>query len=325
MLPNESYEQLALERAEAGTEKRFINNRNSCRYCGVTDPSEFGRRDNAHAFPAALGNRVLFALDECKSCNQKFSLYEDALVKAIGPFLTLGGVKGRRSVRQTGRSAGPSSIKHTNAVGARRIIVRSATGQGEAIDIDQATGKLALRIPVEGDRFVPRYAYKALLKIGLSILPAIELPRFENAVASLNSHDALPNIGPLLVGFSYAYVGNALPALAAVLQRRKGQDAAEPALTLHFLAGSVCFQIWIPTDEEMRSFPNASKNTMRFKAMLPMPEGGYYPVEFTEPRPFDWAGISPILQPFEAFILTHDPKTGQGHLSPVGRSYRDQA
>lgn len=97
------YEVILQELVEPGGTKRFLGNRTRCRYCGATDAIAFGKATNAHAFPAALGNRTLFSLDECKACNTKFSVYEDALCKAVGPFLTLGGVRGRNGVRHPDR------------------------------------------------------------------------------------------------------------------------------------------------------------------------------------------------------------------------------
>ena len=98
------YEQIVQELVEPGTVRRFLGERTRCRYCGASGPGVFGKRSNAHTLPAALGNRTLFSLDECRACNDKFSLYEDALCKAVGPFLTLGGVRGRSGVRKTGKT-----------------------------------------------------------------------------------------------------------------------------------------------------------------------------------------------------------------------------
>lgn len=144
------YEQIIQELAESGSSKRYINKRVTCRYCGTADSAAFGGRDNAHAFPAALGNRVLFALDECKACNGKFSIYEDALSKAIGPFLTLGGVRGRKGVRQTGRSVSKSKIQHSSNEERRRLSITSEGNPKDLVSIDPSTGIMKLRTAVSG-------------------------------------------------------------------------------------------------------------------------------------------------------------------------------
>ena len=82
--------------------KIIIGGGTVCRFCGNDDRRKF--RTKAHTFPEALGNKWVFSDDECDDYNARFSVYEDALIKAVGPLLTLGGTRGKRGVRQTGRS-----------------------------------------------------------------------------------------------------------------------------------------------------------------------------------------------------------------------------
>ena len=72
-----------------GGDQRFLGEARKCRFCGTFEASDFGKRTNAHTSPEGLGNKTLFSLDECSACNAKFSRYEDALCKAVGPYLTL--------------------------------------------------------------------------------------------------------------------------------------------------------------------------------------------------------------------------------------------
>jgi hypothetical protein len=313
-----TYRVITQQLVEPG-QRNFIGKRTQCRYCGETASSEFGKRTNAHTFPMALGNRSLFSLDECKICNEKFSRYEDALVKAIGPFLTLGGVKGRSGVRNTGRSNSGSTIRHNLEQGQRRISIRSNT-QGTALPIvDPYTGFLKLQTPVLGDKFIPRHAYKALLKMALSLLPDDELPKFSNEIACLNSFDAVSHPFPLQVGFSYASVGNAPPALAGILYRRNDRRLSDPYMIFILMAGSVCFQIWPKSDELDNQVPSKGNFGIKYTAQLPKPEGGYLPIEYCEPIQFDWSSLGATQQPFGAFNLTFDPRTTAGTLEPMLR------
>ncbi|SNS94615.1 hypothetical protein [Sphingopyxis indica] len=313
------YDPIVQELVEPSSERRFLGERTQCRYCGVTGAGVFGSRTNAHALPAALGNRTLFALDECKACNARFSIYEDALCKAVGPFLTLGGVRGRNGVRQTGQSRSRSTVRHAIVNGKRQLSVAAQGDANALVDIDKATGQLKLTMPVEGDVFVPRYAYKALMKIGLSMLPGAELPRFCKAIASLADHDAEPHKGPLLVGFSHAYVGNSPPALAGTLLRRRDATAPLPYMIFVLMAGSVCFQIWLRSDDLDEHVPEVGRLGVRFTAQLPKPEGGYLPIAFSDPLQFDWSALTSALQPFEAFELTFDPRTTAASFRPIAR------
>ncbi len=313
------YDLILQELVEPGTPKRFIGNKCKCRYCGTVNTTDFGRRDNAHAFPAALGNRILFALNECKACNGKFSIYEDALVKAVGPFLTLGGVQGRNGVRQTGRTVSKSKIRHSVDVNGRHLSFVAEGNPRELLTVNQSTSDLTLRMPVEGDPFVPLYAYKALLKIALSLLPETELPKFTKAMACLAIPDKIPTAPLLQVGFSYAFVGNAPQVIAGSLLRRSDDSVPCPYMVFIFAAGSVCFQIWVKSDDADAHVPDKVKLQLQYVAQLPKPEGGYFPVRFCDPIQFDWKGKELILQPFEAFNLRFNSLTAEGSLTPALR------
>ena len=314
------YDVIVQELVEPGGAKKFLNDRARCRYCGTTDAIAFGNATNAHAFPAALGNRTLFSLDECKACNTKFSIYEDALCKAVGPFLTLGGVRGRKGVRQTGQTGSTSTVRHKVVAGKRHLSVGSEGDASELVAVNNATGSLTLKMPVEGDVFVPRYAYKALAKIALSMLPPVELPKFGKAIASLAELDAKPYGGALRVGLSYSYVGNSPPALAGTLLRRCDPRSGVPYMILVLMAGSVCFQIWLRSDELDDDVPETGRLGVRFTAQLPKPAGGHFPIHFGDPLQFDWSDLAPRPQPFAAFELTFNPRTAHGILRPVPRS-----
>lgn len=313
------YEQIAQELVEPGSALRFLGERTYCRYCGATGSGVFGKQRNAHAFPAALGNRTLFSLDECRTCNDKFSIYEDALCKAVGPFLTLGGVRGRSGVRKTGKTGSKSTVRHTRLEGKRQLSI-ACEGDAKLVSVDQSTGVLNLMMPIKGDVFIPRYAYKALTKIGLSMLPAEELPIFRKAITSLENRDAEPHCGPMQVGFSYAYVGNVLPALAGTLMRRMDNRAQVPYMIFLMMAGSVCFQIWLRSDNRDADVPEVGRLGIRFKAQFPKPEGGPFPISYCDPLQFDWSDLTPRLQPFSAFKLKFDPQTTEGSITPIPRT-----
>lgn len=315
------YDCISHELIEPNQEKRYLGTRSACRYCGTEDKSAFGNRTNAHAFPAALGNRFLFSLDECKSCNQKFSVYEDALVKAIAPYLTLGGIKGRTNkVRQTGSSKSPLRIRHRSDEGKRHISIASTGSPSDLVNLNSNTGFLTLRMPVQGDRFVPLHAYKALLKMAVAIMPDEELSHFKGVTACLRECNQLPHSGSLQVGFSYASVGNAPPVLAGALLRRTDAKTRIPYIIFLFVAGSVCFQIWVRSDELDNHAPSEGTLNIKWTSQLPKPEGGYHPIQYGKPIPFDWASLTPIFQPFEAFELVFNPQTREGSFTPIPRN-----
>lgn len=181
-------------------------------------------------------------------------------------------------------------------------------------------GMLKLTMPIEGDVFVPRYAYKALMKIGLSMLPAEELPNFQEAISSLEELDTEPPGRPLQLGFSYAFVSNAPPALAGTLLRRRDAQAQIHYMIFLLMAGSVCIQIWLPSDDLDTHVPKNGRLGIRFTAQLPKPEGGHFPITYSDPIQLDWTDLTPRLQPFSAFELTFNPQTAEGSVKPIPRT-----
>jgi len=313
------YEVIAMEMVEVGSIKRFLGERTHCRFCEARDKSMFGQPTNAHTFPEALGNKILFSLDECISCNKNFSIYEDALCKAAGPFLTLGGVKGKKRVRQTGRSDSNSLIKHFNQAGRRNIHIKAPALAVNMVASQPRTDILKFRIPVKGDMFVPLYAYKALLKIAISLLPTDELHRFKKAKESLQTKNTPPTRGELSVGFSYSYIGNAPPTLAGALIRRRDDNASIPYVLAIIQAGSICFQIALRSDEKDDHVPVTGKLGIVWTSQLPKPDGGYHPIKYSEPFQLDWSGLEPQFQPFEAFDLEFNIVTTEGVFTPIIR------
>ena len=118
-----SYQILSQVQASVGENSKSIGGGPVCRFCGNDDRQKFQTR--AHTFPEALGNKWVFSDDECDDCNARFSVYEDALTKAVGPLLTLGGTKGKHGVRQTGRSHSNTFVRQSVEDGQRRLSVRA--------------------------------------------------------------------------------------------------------------------------------------------------------------------------------------------------------
>lgn len=311
------YQALSQELVGIGEKRRFLNQRLACRFCGTSDASSFGKKANAHTFPEALGNRSLFSLDECVACNAKFALYEDALCKAVGPFLTLGGTRGKGGVRQTGRTKGDLVLKHQNAEGKRQLLAiardlgdlsRLATLQGEV---------LSLRIPVSRESFIPLYAYKALLKIAVSILPSDKLPLFQKSLLFLKHTDQPPGQYPVQVGFSYAFIGNSPPTLGGAVLQIRETNPDFPFLIALFQAGSVCFQIALHPDDTWESVVPIGRLGIIWKSMFRKPDGTFYPIAYSDPVQFDWSGLGADRQPFEAFDLKFNTRTCFGEFTPV--------
>jgi transcriptional regulator with XRE-family HTH domain len=158
------------------TDKRFeIGNPRkqdrTCRFCHRTVASNARFDKEAHAIPAALGNKYLKLNDECDDCNEHFgNNVEPTLVELLNIQRIFLGIKAR-SARPTVQFSG-GTMFHDG----ERVVIAS-----ENISKD-AAGVLSAQLGKER-WIVPMRFYQALAKIALSVIPDEELPSLKRTVA----------------------------------------------------------------------------------------------------------------------------------------------
>lgn len=252
-LDAENYSLLVSIFSHSETQRKYIGSKGTCRFCGETDPKKF--KNEAHTFPHFFESDKIFNRDECDNCNINFGRNEGALAERVMPFLTLGGIKGKSGKSpQTGRSLGSATI--SERPGTPRSISFAIKGQdfGDHVSVDPATGTLKFKMPIPPARYVPLLAYKALAKMGVAILPKEHLKHFENLRAWLAGKDELaPSPRSFEVVTSYANVMNPAPIIQGAILTRLNDDAHFPKYVFVFVAGAMCFQITLETDDEHNS------------------------------------------------------------------------
>lgn len=317
------YRVLQQVQASPSSRRIEIGTPNCCRYCGQTDPKMF--RTAAHTFPEALGNKRIFSRDECDACNQLFSAYEDALATAISPFLTVGGTRGKGgTVRATGRSRGGAQARHRRSSDGKRQLSFIAQG----VDLDEYApvtpdGRhFELKIPLPPTPFRPRHAYKALVKMGLALVPEELLPHYTRLTRWLQDPVDQVDFNVLEVGLSFGSIGNAPPIVSGALLQRVNDEDEIPYLYFLFCAGSVCAQISLKSDDLEDHLPPSHMGDIRIEWASVL--GGHptkppIRIEYRHERIFNWAELQTQPQPVEHFVLNFDALTTAGSLKPVFR------
>lgn len=141
----------------------------TCRYCGCFEP-EVSFEEKTHLLPELLGENDVLTYDECDSCNRLFSGFESHLAIFFRPYLTLLGIKGKSKVPTfesrsiDGDSDAKSILKHINKDD-KNFVVKNQ--YDFSINREARTFEMVFR----KSRLIPLNIYKALLKIGLSLLP----------------------------------------------------------------------------------------------------------------------------------------------------------
>lgn len=301
-----------------------LGEKGACRYCGETDAARF--RKLAHAFPEGLGNKWVFSNDECDRCNGFiFSRFDDELVNAVSPFLTLGGVRGKENkVRSMGRSAGARHIEqHRRGADGRRSILAVAKGvhAKEIVSADPTGRWVKLTTPLPPVPFRPRLAYKALSKMAVALLPREELDNYRKLIAWLQDIHDTENFEILEVGMSFASVGNAPPyAIGSLLRRTNPRDPI-PHIIFIFCAGSICLQIDLMSDHMEDHIPATPRGSINisWNVVVDDAAGNSLALAYGPPRHFNWASRDSMPQPVRDMVLEFDTLTTIGRWTPIFR------
>lgn len=318
------YEVFTQVQASMGGPRIILGNKGKCRYCGTSESSLFKRQ--AHTFPEALGNKWVFSNDECDQCNSEiFARYDDALANCISPIITLGGTRGKgNTVRQTGRRAGKSILQRNRTHDNRPSIFFETkdTTYLKRSSFNTYNQELTLVTPVASVPFKPRFAYKALSKMGYALLPESETKNYTRLQQWLINTDDIEDFPVLPVGLSLGTLGNAPALVCGVLLRRKNPVAPVPHIIFLFCAGSACLQIDLKSDHLEDHVPPTMVGgiAINFRTVIGAPEiSEEIEINYGAPTFFNWASKLPEPQPIEAFSLRFNTQTSEGQFTPIFR------
>lgn len=152
-----------------------------CRFCGRPGP-EVTFKKIAHAVPEFAGNGVLVTLYECDTSNDRFSTFEEDLGKMTLLYRVAGQVIGKAGVPSVKT---PQKLSRADMAAAGLKI--SHFEDDPIVDIDQDAKKLTLT--VKSQPFRPLGAYKALVKMALSVMEESDLGQVPGALHWLKAAD----------------------------------------------------------------------------------------------------------------------------------------
>lgn len=154
-----------------------------CRFCGRREP-EVSFRSKAHAIPEMLGNKTLFMNYECDSCNQHFGTgIENNLAAWSKPNRTLYRIRGKSGVPKTKKVGSENGWRIENDTSLRITDYAS----DPVAKLDQQNKQITLT--PSRDPYTPIAVLKALVKIGLAILPESEIGNFRETIEWIRSLD----------------------------------------------------------------------------------------------------------------------------------------
>jgi hypothetical protein len=229
-----------------------------CRFCGKSDKGTTFNQDT-HLLPELLGKNRILTFDECDKCNAVFGDYESSLSIFIRPHITLLGIKGKKKIptfqsRTVNRNEKTRTVlKHAEANRKELILTDS---NDYKINKEDKTFDIIFRKPP----FVPLKIYKALLKIGLSILPT----HFDKH--NSKSFEWLTNRRANLAFLNYAFMTSLTRSYFskpyADLYRAKKLFAGKlefPEYSLVLCFANQVIQIFLPFSDELEEVHSAKR------------------------------------------------------------------
>ena len=214
-----------------------------CRFCGLSEP-EVQFKTDAHALPAAFGRIGLFSNYECDACNSYFGKgIENDLGNWTKPMRTLMRIKGRSGVPTIQEPGGGKGWRVEYSTGAFQL----SEYEGDPhFTIDEQAKQL--RFELHRDPYIPVAALKGLVKIGLTLLPEVELAHFSETFDWIRNPDHSQSFVaefPIIRTFISGPMPNDKVTLM-LLRRRSGVTTVPYAFYVIGLGNEV-LQVFIPS------------------------------------------------------------------------------
>lgn len=149
----------------------------SCRYCGKSEP-EASFNTAAHSCPELLGANNFLNFEECDECNNEFSKFESHLSKFFLPYLAVLRVKGKKKAPEFhSRTEQGDELTRTTVRASAPEKLELIVGKDDDVVIDRDRKHLSIRFRLPPHK--PLYVYKALVKIGLALLPQENVDQYQ--------------------------------------------------------------------------------------------------------------------------------------------------
>ncbi|OKS88101.1 HNH endonuclease [Mucilaginibacter polytrichastri] len=149
-----------------------------CRFCNAPAGTKKFKKV-AHVIPESLGNKYLHSDFECDDCNALFGENENDLANWLGIARSILGTTGKNGI-PTFKSANDLITARLVDFFSGKATKISTPGVGtDAINFDPKTGRTVIKYTKKP--YSPIRVYKALLKMGLSMIPNEEVEQYRPA------------------------------------------------------------------------------------------------------------------------------------------------
>lgn len=231
-----------------------------CRFCG-RDTTQTTFDNVSHAIPESLGNKTIICLDECDNCNRDFSnQIENHLDKITLPYRTINFLKGKKKVPKYKTLDEKLRIETINRE--KKEFKVEARVDSDFIDMNEETKTITINYDLQSH--IPSAAYKALVKMALSVIPESELENFNICKQWILEKDHSKDLmSPLKVLMTFVPGINPFKKTIVFLFKQNHEDEKYPCYMFVIAFGNVMYQIVVPSDKEITQ-SHSNKTLLKF-------------------------------------------------------------
>ncbi len=217
-----------------------------CRFCSKQAP-EVSFKLEAHAIPESLGNKKIFSLYECDTCNKFFGNgIENDFGNWSKPTRSLSRRRGKKGI-PTLKGGGESSWRMEWASSNKLSVT---VGKGES-PFKASDDMRTLTFELPRDSYTPMAVLKTFVKMALTIIPEEELPNFLKALAWIRNplhKEEIPILAPVLTTFTPGPQATDRITIAVICRKVTSTEAI-PYAFLILVYGNEMFQVALPSPE----------------------------------------------------------------------------
>lgn len=226
-----------------------------CRFCkkGISEGAHFNHI--AHAISDSLGNKHIFALDECDECNQRFSALEQHLSNFLSAMLYLYEVKGKPSKKN------PSGLRKIETPdynfatkNAFKVVTVKKNDFEEFIKNIRNRGSFKIKSPMKFDKFIPLNIYKTFCKFAINLFKEEDFIYFTKLVNWIINNEHLP-FNPIIL-YSPCEMNNTHPKFMYFTQNG---NIHMPFCIGCFLICNFIFLVEFPSDYTFEENDNVNR------------------------------------------------------------------
>ena len=289
-----------------------------CRFChGITKDShlsyagvpcvKFGDQTNAHAISDALGNKNLFCLEECCSCNEKLSKVERNLISLMDVRRALLQIKNKKN-------ALPSVFCEE---GSLRV---DEDGQ-QVLYLNEDTVKHCidgngLQLRLNNKKIITDQGiYRALCKYVISLMPQKYLNHFRQTIDWITGELMESELPEVLEAYEMPFVTH--PLLEIYFNSDRRPDA--PLCTAMLFVCDICYLFIMPlADTDGARFLKSGSLHQHWKQFINAYPGRWQSVDLSDYRPsHPWVDLELSLDDPRIKIV---PSTDERLKQPVSSS-----